>query len=474
MTHGTWSPLDMPQGPGGVISAARDRRLGSTGAQARLRVAGLLALILIACQPTPPPQPPTPPPATLNVACVVSTPDAQPIAGATCAIAGQSGDTNADGYRLFIGVSRGTQTWQVAADGYAPYEGRYDILVSADFPITLTPLEPPLPTHTKAERLAVRCDFAYTEQDGQNSPWQSYAYAGWDEGKRAMARALWKSIGMTHVPVSFALDYPNAGVAPFDFRADPATFAGRLRELQADGFIVFLSAAQAETYGRYPTADRIVADIVRWDEWGWADLVDGAWPGWESNDFLSAQAHVEILHALRQILGRDKVVGVQPGRLPGEGLIYVGGEGYGPEEFWRAIKAPDIAVDALFFEPPVEAFDTDRWRQRLFDALMGASARVYARIDPIPPVFPVPPYESTNLYHENWTRAAPYAGGGVPLVYFEGPAYLRWMSLSRRSAMMSAEVVRALQAQEWGSRRKREAAAVARLVPGVIGSCDGL
>ena len=113
--------------------------------------------------------------------------------------------------------------------------------------------------------------------------------------------------------------------------------------------------------------------------------------------------------------------------------------------FWRELRG---TVDALFFEPPIETFENAGWRERLFDDLMGASARVHGRLETITDVFPIAPHRSTNPYRDNWTRSAPFAK--VDIVYFEGPAYLRW-----------------------SSDRKRDAAAVAMQVPGVIGCMDG-
>lgn len=64
---------------------------------------------------------------------------------------------------------------------------------------------------------------------------------------------------------------------------------------------------------------------------------------------------------------------------------------------------------------------------------------------------PFPPFRSTEPYRENWTRSAPIDGGGTPLIYWEGPAYLRW-----------------------SSAQKTHASRIAQFVPGVLGSCDGL
>ena len=113
--------------------------------------------------------------------------------------------------------------------------------------------------------------------------------------------------------------------------------------------------------------------------------------------------------------------------------------------FWREMRG---VVDALFFEPPTETFEDPNWRERLFDDLMGASARVHGRLANIPDTFPFEPHRSTEPYRENWTRASPIAN--VDVVYFEGPAYLRW-----------------------SSNDKRDAGGVATSVPGVVGCMDG-
>src|SRR3990167_4421870 len=120
----------------------------------------------------------------------------------------------------------------------------------------------------------IRSDLAYTLIDGENSDWQSYAYAGWSETKRSQARALWRSIGMTHVWVNFALSYRDQGgvLTEFDYRFLPAHFAQCLDELRADGFVPMVSAAQGETYDLHDQFDLAgcLADIDHWAEWGWA------------------------------------------------------------------------------------------------------------------------------------------------------------------------------------------------------------
>lgn len=318
-------------------------------------------------------------------------------------------------------------------------------------PPLVPPTPPVLPPISWTERLAVRADFAYTETSGMNSSWQSYAYAGWDATKRVAARALWHQIGMTHVPVSWALNYPSAGPA-FDYRSRPSDFAQLLRELHEDGFLIALAATQEEAYGKFPSVHANVRDIARWSEWGWTDYIDLAWPGWESNDMMTATATVEVLRALRRVLGPSVVLGVQPGRQPTEPYLYVADDQYPDRDaFWRAMHDPTIALDLFFFEASMSAFEGTDWRERVFDELMGASARLYRRIDRVPSVFPFQPFHATDRCHDNWTRADPIDGGNVPLVYWEGPAYLRW-----------------------SSTQKSEASRIARLVPGVIGTGDGV
>ena len=298
--------------------------------------------------------------------------------------------------------------------------------------------------------LAVNADFAYTPVAGEHSAWQSYALGGWSSEKRQQAYDLWHHLGMTHVPLSWALNYPNSGVEPFDYRHHPDLFARLLEELRHEQFIVWLAAAQAETYGRLgpeESAAAILHDLARWPEWGWTGLIEAAWVGWESQDFLSRRHHLEILRGLREVLGPHKALGVQPGR----GLIYVGDEAHGREDWWRAMHAPDIRLDAWLFEPDLEVFHGEEWKEHLFERMMGASARIYGRLRELPDTFPFSPYRTARPFHENWSRSGPMDGGGTPLIYWEGPAFLRW-----------------------SSQQKSEASRVARLVPGVIGQGDGV
>jgi hypothetical protein len=296
--------------------------------------------------------------------------------------------------------------------------------------------------------------------DGENSAWQSYALAGWSAEKRAEARALWHRIGMTHVAISFALRYANAN-ADFDFRSDPEAFRLRLKELRDDGFIIVLAACQEEVYGKYGGYDLAanLADISRWAEWGWTPYIDLVWPGWESNDFMWFTELRAVLRHLRATLGPEQVIAVQPGHGPTEGYIWTDDGPDTPqtmpgdprEYFWRAMHAGDIKLDLFFAEPATVVYEAPDEQEKLYDELMGMSARVYRRIDPVPARFPFAPFNRTDEYHENWTRCAPIAGGNMPLVYFEGPAYLGW-----------------------SSTRKSEASRIARLVPGVIGVGDGV
>ncbi|HSC27117.1 MAG TPA: hypothetical protein VLD67_07575, partial [Vicinamibacterales bacterium] len=90
--------------------------------------------------------------------------------------------------------------------------------------------------------------------------WGTWAYAGWDERRRAEFRRLYREAGYTHVALNFAVDY-HASDVTFDFRSDPDTFARRLEELLRDGLVPVLSLAQAETYGRFRHEDPILADL---------------------------------------------------------------------------------------------------------------------------------------------------------------------------------------------------------------------
>ena len=289
-----------------------------------------------------------------------------------------------------------------------------------------------------------RGDIAMTDKEGTRSEWGTWAYLGWDTARRAEFRKKYRAEGYTHVALNIALDY-DAFYPRFDYRSDIAHLRKGLQELHDDGLVPVLCVTQAETYGRHgkfklrealADLDRILPKI--------ADLVPAAWPGWESSDFMTPEQHWAVLRRMRQHLP-DAYIGVQPGRVLEDGLIAVQSKSVNAARFWREMRG---TVDALFFEPPTETFDDPAWRERLFDDLMGASARVHGRLEGIPEIFPFPPHRSTKPYRENWTRASPLAN--VDVIYFEGPAY-----------------------QRWSSDQKRDAAAIALQVPGVVGCMDG-
>ncbi|HVH57410.1 MAG TPA: hypothetical protein VM791_14210 [Vicinamibacterales bacterium] len=297
---------------------------------------------------------------------------------------------------------------------------------------------------TRVEVRRFRGDIAMTDKAGTRSEWGTWAYLGWDAEKRAAFRKRYRAEGYTHVAFNLALDY-GTFYPRFDYRSDIARVRTGLQELRDDGLVPVLCATQAETYGRHANfklqqalkdLDAILPQI--------ADLLPAAWAGWESSDFMTAEQHWAVLRKLRQHLP-NAYIGVQPGRMPEDGLIAVTSKGVDTRRFWHELRG---IVDALFFEPPTETFEDEAWRERLFDDLMGASARVHGRLTTIPDTFPFAPDRSTRAYRENWTRAAPVAN--VDVIYFEGPAYLRW-----------------------SSDRKREAGAISMAVPGVIGCMDG-
>jgi hypothetical protein len=304
--------------------------------------------------------------------------------------------------------------------------------------------EPSASSFTREQVRRFRGDIAMTGAAGSRSEWGTWAYLGWDAKTRAEFRAKYRAEGYTHVALNLALDYDDF-YPRFDFRSDPPHVRAGLQELIDAGLVPVLSAAQAETYGRFERfdlaralkdLDSILPRIV--------DLVPVAWSGWESSDFMTAEQHRAILRKLRQHLP-NAYIGVQPGRSPSGGLIHPGSKSTDAARFWGELRG---VVDVLFFEPSMETFEADDWRERLYDELMGASARVHGRLRDVPSVFPFPPHRSTDPYRERWTRAAPVAK--VDVVYFEGPAY-----------------------QRWSSEKKREAGAIALKVPGVVGCMDG-
>ena len=310
------------------------------------------------------------------------------------------------------------------------------------FPASATPAPRTALDREKVRRF--RGDIALTDKEGTRSEWGTWGYLGWTTEKRAAFRKKYKDEGYTHVALNMALDYDRF-YPRFDYRSDIAHLRTGLEELRDDGLVAVLCATQAETYGRFKNfklqqalkdLDSILPKI--------ADLVPAAWAGWESSDYMTPEQHWAVLRKVRQRLP-DAFIGVQPGRMPEDGLIAVQSKSVDGRRFWRELRG---TVDALFFEPPMETFEDPAWRERLYDDLMGASARVHGRLEKIPDVFPFPPHRTTKPYRENWTRAAPFAN--VDIVYFEGPAY-----------------------QRWSSEQKREAGAVAMQVPGVVGCMDG-
>lgn len=304
--------------------------------------------------------------------------------------------------------------------------------------------ETPAASFTREEVRRFRGDIAMTGEAGSRSEWGTWAYLGWDAKKRAAFREKYRSEGYTHVAFNLALDYDDF-YPRFDFRSDVPHIRTGLQELIDARLVPVLSAAQAETYGRFERFDlaRALKDLDSILP-RIADLVPAAWSGWESSDFMTAEQHWAILRKLRQHLP-NACIGVQPGRSPRGGLIHPESRTIDAPRFWRELHG---VVDVLFFEPSMETFEADNWRERLYDELMTASARVHGRLQDVPSVFPFPPHRSTDPYREKWTRAAPVAK--VDLVYFEGPAY-----------------------QRWSSDRKREAGGIAMKVPGVVGCMDG-
>lgn len=102
-----------------------------------------LLLALLSLGASCPPPTPEPPPTVAAVACVVTS-EGKPLPDATCEIAGQSGQTNTDGYHLFAVVPLGPQTMKVTKEHYESYEGNYTIVGNADITVGLLPRPPPV------------------------------------------------------------------------------------------------------------------------------------------------------------------------------------------------------------------------------------------------------------------------------------------------------------------------------------------
>lgn len=316
----------------------------------------------------------------------------------------------------------------------------------------------PRPKPTREAVLDYRSDGWYTSSDHRGpSPWAMYGYAAWDETRRQDARRLWRSIGVTHVSPTWALNYPRSGQPVFDLRSTPDVFTARLKELKDDGFVVAVPLCQEEAYGKYDdyTLAQNLADLERWPAWGWSQYIDIVWPGWESIDFMTATDHILVLRQARATFGAEMVLAVQPGRSAEEPRFWVADshypEPYDSQGWWAQMHDARIALDLFFAEPSMAAFSGDDWKEKVYSELMNLSARVYQTLDPVPDRYPFPPSADCRAEHEGWTRCPPIQGGGVPLVYFEGPAWLNWPS--------------------W---KKAQGSAVALLVPGVIGVGDGI
>lgn len=319
-------------------------------------------------------------------------------------------------------------------------------------PVVVVPPTPgpapelPIPPMTRAGILAMRCDLAYTEREGENSEWQSYKYAGWSDAKRAEARALWKRIGMTHVPLNFSIRYQEA---EFDFRNTPDTFTDRLKELRRDGFYPLLNVYAPETYGPQAETEPLASDLRRLLPM-WREYLAGAYPGFEVGDRGdgSGVMLVEISRLLRELLGPEKLVGLAfmtpPGREP---ITYDGRIASSPQDYFRHIGRG--VVDGLFIEIGRDRFD-DRNRKHFLDDLYGLNPRFSSVRNPD---FPRWPWGEAFSAEDEPMRAnwyGPDYGLGMHVYYFEGPAFSRWSSAEKN---------------EWGGW--------AMEAPGIMGYCDG-
>ncbi|MDH5244850.1 MAG: hypothetical protein OEW98_00250 [Betaproteobacteria bacterium] len=307
---------------------------------------------------------------------------------------------------------------------------------------------------TPAEARAYKGDFAYTVTEGQNSPWQSYAYAGWLDTKRRLFRQIMRDIGATHVWVQPVLRYPNAG-ADFDYRATShghAHFAECLDELYADRLIPVVALQGGEDGVRPPgQAAAMLADVDAYAARGWLERIAYWHPGPEANDFLTPAVFVAVARRMRE-LRPDSIIGAHLGHVPGEGLIYLGSdaEGYDRERFWRELKG---IVDVLLFEPYQSILRLDPERAAWID-MMGAACRLHryisrAEASAMADVLGFGPLSHEEL--ETISRSQPIAGGGWDLTCHEAAAFERW-----------------------ASSRKARISALAMTVPGFVGYGDGV
>lgn len=241
-------------------------------------VAAAIALAAAACAssaPKPPQGQPAPPAIsdTFNVGCVVK--DAlthQPIAGASCTIAGQTAMTNApDGYVLLFHITGGPDVTQTATVSKAGYEPR-----SMDFPndkdknvdVDLASLLPA--DFTRDQIGTMRLGWQGCSDHlarGTFSSWVPAAYSGED---RAQAYRDQQACGNTHVFVPLSYAYLEAGtlyapevVAGYDDAYNLAEWKGRIEEALRLGFVPVLPlACDGHSPGGNTTQPGVYSDPV--------------------------------------------------------------------------------------------------------------------------------------------------------------------------------------------------------------------
>jgi hypothetical protein len=272
--------------------------------------------------------------------------------------------------------------------------------------------------------------------------WGTWSYAGWDAARRAEFRARYKAAGYTHVALNFALDYHASDVV-FDFRSDPEGFARRLEELLRDGLIPVLSLAQSETYGRFRRHEPIVEDLRRLLPI-WRAYLPAVFSGWEHTDFLTPHANKAVLQTARELLP-DAWIGIEFSREDGQAPLLWDSrvEDINDERQYYKVWLEGL-VDGVLINMPLDVLQ-QRDRARFFDYLARSAARLAGPFE-APALFPWGDAIPAHV-REGWR--SPHALG-LDVVYFEGPAYLKWPEDRKR---------------EWGT--------IAMAVPRISGYGDG-
>ncbi len=221
--------------------------------------------LLFGLSACPAPKPPTPP-ATINPACLVSTPSGTPVAGADCGVNGQHGLTDANGYHLFVGIPAGAQQFDVTKDGYVGAHVHFENAANQNIAITLVPTLPAPPT--RDELLGCQDTFQGLLVDipGYGPvPWFEVALSSLTQGaQREAVYAAKHAAGDTCAILATSWNY--SGDAGFsypipgrDLTSDLPALRALIQDVIQHGFYVRLALA-----GDGQSADAGYNDPVGW------------------------------------------------------------------------------------------------------------------------------------------------------------------------------------------------------------------